>query len=65
MKCLTINEAAGRIGNISAQLLYKLCREGRVLHVRIAGRVLIDEDDIPEIINSFKVRPKPARQAGA
>jgi len=58
MKCLTIQEAAERIGNISDSFLYRMCREGQVVHVRMCNRVLIDEDDLPDIINSFKVKPK-------
>jgi len=57
MRCITIPEAAELIG-VSVSMLYRLCRENKILHVRIGGRVLIDEDEIDEILDSFKRGPR-------
>jgi excisionase family DNA binding protein len=58
MKCITIAEAAERIGCISVEFLYKLAREEAIPVVRLGRRVLVDEDDVPRIIRQFKVQPK-------
>lgn len=58
-RCLTVAEAAVQIGAISREMLYKLASEGRIPCVRIGRRVLIDSQDLPAIIDSFKA---PARR---
>jgi excisionase family DNA binding protein len=59
--CVTIQQAATRIGVISPEMLYRLAREHRIPVVRIGKRVLVDESDIPGIIASFKRQPKETR----
>lgn len=58
MRCITVAEAAQRIGCISPALIYKLAKNQQIPVVRLGARVLIDEDDIPEIIKQFKVPAK-------
>jgi len=52
--CISLDEAAVRIGGISRRMLSKLAGEGRIPCVRIGRRVLIDSQDLPAIIDSFK-----------
>ncbi|MGD9939112.1 MAG: helix-turn-helix domain-containing protein [Clostridia bacterium] len=56
MKCLSVPEAAARVG-FSSKMLYRCASAGRIPVVRIGKRVLIDEDDLPVIVNLFKVLP--------
>lgn len=61
MKCITIQEASVAIGFISPEMLYHMAKWNMIPSVRTGLQVLIDEDDIPRIINSFKVQPKQAQ----
>ena len=58
MKCVSMAEAAERIGCISPGLLYRLAQQQEIPVVRMGRRVLIDEDDLPKIVEQFKVPSK-------
>lgn len=58
MQCITIKEAAKRIGCISTAMLYRMAQQELIPVVRMGRRVLVDSNDIPGIIDSFKVQPK-------
>lgn len=58
MPCITIQEAAQRIGCISSAMLYRMAQHEQIPVVRMGRRVLVDIDDIPVIISSFKVQPR-------
>jgi excisionase family DNA binding protein len=64
MKCLTVAEAAARIG-FSKDSLYRCARRGEIPVVRIMSRVLIDEADLGAIVDRYKVRPARAEKAAS
>ena len=53
---LSATEAAQRLG-ISAWLLRKLCRERKIRHRRIAGRVLLTEQDVADVMERMTQEP--------
>jgi excisionase family DNA binding protein len=59
---LTMKEAAERMG-ISTSLLYTLCRERRIEHIRIGvrgrrGKVLIEPNAVDSFLRDATVRPE-------
>jgi excisionase family DNA binding protein len=59
MKLLTVREAAERLG-CSEALVYLLCSERRLPHVRLGtgrGTIRIAEDDINEFVKSCRIDP--------
>jgi excisionase family DNA binding protein len=57
MKLLTVREAAVRLG-CSPALVYQLCAERRIGHVRLGvgrGTIRIPEDELEEYLKSCKV----------
>jgi excisionase family DNA binding protein len=59
---LNVKEAAARIG-CSASLVYQLCMERAIPHVRVGGqgkrgKVLIEEADLESYLESCRVEPK-------
>lgn len=49
-KKLTVKQAAEEFfqGTISPQLIYQECRAGRMPHVKVASKVILDEDTLQE-----------------
>ncbi len=57
MKLLTVRESAERLG-CSEALVYLLCSERRLPHVRLGtgrGTIRIAEDDISEFVKSCRI----------
>ena len=69
MNLLTPQEAAARL-RVSRNLVYRLCQERRLTHVRAGargrrGRILIDEAALTDLVESLRVGRDPARSAGS
>jgi excisionase family DNA binding protein len=52
---LSMEDAAATIGVISRRMLSKLAAEGKIPVYRFGGRVAIKAEDLPAIIDSFRV----------
>jgi excisionase family DNA binding protein len=61
MAKLTVKAAAQRAG-VCTSVVYAWCAAGQLPHYRLGlpgrrGKVLIDEDDLDEFLDRFKVKP--------
>jgi excisionase family DNA binding protein len=59
---LTATDVAERCG-ITPQAIRRLCREGRVPHLRVGGVWRFDPDDIAAWLESRRVRPDEVVQS--
>lgn len=58
MTALTMQEAAERLG-CKRSFLYAAAQRSEIPVVRFGRRVLVDEEDIPEIVRIYKVPARP------
>ena len=43
---------ASELTGVSAQLLYKLCKEGKIPHIRLGNKFLFDVEQLREALRS-------------
>jgi excisionase family DNA binding protein len=56
---MTVGEVAGHF-RISPSAVYKMTRDSRIRHIRVASQLRFNKADIDAILESGEVRPKPS-----